>query len=160
MIREVKGDILESEAPIIVVPVNCKGVMGKGLALQAKQKWPKVYESYKSFCEGACPSFPNGLEPGGGVFIQHVPNKYIACLATKDDWRNPSKLEWVEEGLKQLVATIKNLNAGTNGLFEFGHIALPKVGCGLGGLDWCDVKPIVYRVFENTPITVDLYDNN
>ena len=152
MIREVSGDILESKAPIIVVPVNCKGVMGKGLALQAKQKWPKMFESYKSFCEGACPSYPDGLEPGGVVCIQQEPNRYVACLATKDDWRNPSKLEWVETGLKQLVVLSMQIN--------FCHIAIPRIGCGLGGLDWCDVKPIVYRVFENTPITVDLYVNN
>lgn len=152
MIREVKGDILESEAPIIVIPVNCKGVMGKGLALQAKQKWPKMFESYKSFCEGACPSYPDGLEPGGMIGIQQEPNRYVACLATKDDWRNPSKLEWVETGLKQLVVFSMQVNLC--------HIAIPRLGCGLGGLDWCDVKPIVYRVFENTPITVDLYTGN
>lgn len=152
MIREVSGDILESKAPIIVVPVNCKGVMGKGLALQAKQKWPKMFESYKSFCEGACPSYPDGLEPGGVVCIQQEPNRYIACLATKDDWRNPSKLEWVETGLKQLVVLSMQINLC--------HIAIPRLGCGLGGLDWCDVKPIVHRVFENTPITVDLYTGN
>lgn len=152
MIREVNGDILESTAPIIVIPVNCKGVMGKGLALQAKQKWPKMFEIYKSFCEGACPSYPDGLEPGGVVCIQHVPNKFIACLATKDDWKNPSKLEWVEKGLKELVVMSMKIN--------FCHIAIPRIGCGLGGLDWCDVKPIVYRVFENTPITVDLYTGN
>lgn len=152
MIREVSGDILESKAPIIVVPVNCKGVMGKGLALQAKQKWPKMFEIYKSFCEGACPSYPDGLEPGGVVCIQQEPNRYIACLATKDDWRNPSKLEWVETGLKQLVVLSMQVNLC--------HIAIPRLGCGLGGLDWCDVKPIVHRVFENTPITVDLYTGN
>lgn len=152
MIREVSGDILESTAPVIVIPVNCKGVMGKGLALQAKKKWPKMFESYKSFCEGACPSYPDGLEPGGVIYMQHTPNKYIACLATKDDWRNPSKLEWVETGLRQLVIVSMQINRC--------HIAIPKLGCGLGGLDWCDVKPIVYRVFENTPITVDLYTGN
>ena len=160
MIREVNGDILESEAQIIVIPVNCKGEMGKGLALQAKNKWPEMFKTYRSFCEGACPSFSNGLEPGGVIGIQCAPNKYVACLATKDDWRNPSKLEWVETGLKQLVVMIDKIYINTNGLFRFCHIALPKVGCGLGGLDWCDVKPIVYRVFENTPITVDLYTGN
>lgn len=152
MIIEVKGDILESEAPIIVIPVNCKGVMGKGLALQAKNKWPEMFEIYKSFCEGACPRFPSGLEPGGVVCIQHKPNQFIACLATKDDWKNPSKLEWVEKGLKELIVMSVKVNRC--------HIAIPRLGCGLGGLDWCDVKPIVYRVFENTPITVDLYTSN
>ena len=118
MIREVAGDILESKAPIIVVPVNCKGVMGKGLALQAKQKWPKMFESYKSFSEGACPSYPDGLEPGGVVCIQQEPNRFVACLATKDDWRNPSKLEWVETGLKQLVVLSMQINLC--------HIAIPR----------------------------------
>jgi len=150
MIRMVKGDILESEAPIIVIPVNCKGVMGKGLALQAKQKWPRMFESYKSFCEGACPSYPEGLEPGGVVCIQQEPNKYIACLATKDDWRNPSKLEWVETGLKQLVIMSMQVNLS--------RIALPKIGCGLGGLDWCDVKEKVLQTFGDTAIDVDVYE--
>lgn len=150
MIRMVKGDILESEAPIIVIPVNCKGVMGKGLALQAKQKWPRMFESYKSFCEGACPSYPEGLEPGGVVCIQHEPNKYIACLATKDDWRNPSKLEWVETGLKQLVIMSMQVNLS--------RIAIPKIGCGLGGLDWCDVKEKVIKTFGDTAIDVDVYE--
>lgn len=152
MIRMVKGDILESDAPVIVIPVNCKGVMGKGLALQAKNKWPEMFEIYKSFCEGACPRFPSGLEPGGVVCIQNTPSQFIACLATKDDWKNPSKLEWVERGLKELIVMSVKVNRC--------HIAIPKLGCGLGGLDWCDVKPIVYRVFENTPITVDLYTSN
>lgn len=124
--------------------------MYKGLALQAKQKWPEMFKTYKSFCEGACPSYPNGLEPGGMVCIKHVPNKYIACLATKDDWRNPSKLEWVETGLKQLVVFSMQVNRC--------HIAIPRLGCGSGGLDWCEVKPVVERVFNNTPITVDIYN--
>ena len=152
MIIEVKGDILKSEAPIIVIPVNCKGMMTNGLALQAKIKWPEMFKIYKSFCEGACPRFPSGLEPGGVVCIQHTPNQFIACLATNDDWKNPSKLEWVEKGLKELIVMSVKVNRC--------HIAIPRLGCGLGGLDWCDVKPIVYRVFENTPITVDLYTSN
>lgn len=150
MIRMVKGDILESDAPVIVIPVNCKGVMGKGLALQAKKRYPRVYESYKSYCQGACPDAPEGMQPGSVLAIQHVPNRFLACLSTKDDWRNPSKMEWIESGLQDLV---KCMN-----VFKFTKVAIPKIGCGLGGLDWCDVKEKVLQTFGDTAIDVDVYE--
>ena len=122
-------DIFESEAEVLVNPVNCKGVMGKGLALQFKNRFPQIYETYHRDCgKGA-------LKAGFCYFYHHYNGKVVACLTTKDDWREMSKLNWVKSGIRQLRA-----------LMEDGHftsVAIPQVGCGLGGLDWNRVRPMI-----------------
>ena len=141
-----KGNILESNTEVIINPVNTVGVMGKGLALQFKQKFPTNYKIYKEACQ-------NKTIDIGKLLLVDESNlerrKFIINFPTKKHWRNASKIEYIEEGLKDLVRIIK---ANT-----FESMAIPALGCGLGGLDWEDVKLLLekyLRDIETIEITV------
>ena len=133
MIAYMKGNILKSTAKCLVNPVNCEGVMGKGLALQIKQNYPHTFESYKKACN-------EGKLSIGRVHTFFEEGKYIISIPTKVRWREPSRLEYVEIGLKEMMEIIKILPIYT--------VALPALGCGNGGLDWDDVKPLMGKTLE------------
>ena len=141
-----QGNILESDAEVIINPVNTVGVMGKGLALQFKKKFPKNYKIYKEACQN------NAIDVGKLLLVDEsnlTERKFIINFPTKKHWRNASKIEYIEEGLRDLVKIIK---ANT-----FESMAIPALGCGLGGLDWEDVKLLLekyLRDIETIEITV------
>ncbi|WP_291722272.1 macro domain-containing protein [Bernardetia sp.] len=141
-----KGNILESNAEVIINPVNMVGVMGKGLALQFKQKFPYNYKVYKEACQNKT------IDVGKLLLVDESSlerKKFIINFPTKKHWRSASKIEYVEEGLKDLVKIINENN--------FGSIAIPALGCGLGGLDWEDVKLLLEKYLkelENIEIIV------
>lgn len=137
-----KGDIFKSGAEALVNPVNTKGVMGKGLALKFKEKFPDNFYSYKEQCK------QNKLKIGS-IHCVNSDNQIIFNFPTKDDWRSPSKIEYIELGLKTLRESIK--------ISQIKSIAIPALGCGLGGLDWNDVKPLIIeelRGLSNVKIIV------
>mgnify|MGYP000880146280 FL=1 len=132
MIEYKNGDILKEDAEAIVNTINCVGVMGKGLALQFKNKYPENFIQYKQ----ACKEYKVQI---GKMFIYHTEQfinpKYIINFPTKKDWRSNSKIEYIENGLDDLIKVIKEL--------DIKSIAIPPLGCGLGGLDWTIVKQII-----------------
>jgi O-acetyl-ADP-ribose deacetylase (regulator of RNase III) len=132
MITYKKGNILESQMHTLVNPVNCDGIMGKGLALAFRVAFPKNFVAYKRECRDKT------LRPGGFISVRDN-GKVIVNLATKDHWRNPSKYEWIEAGLGWIAYFAKNGEGG---------IAIPALGCGLGGLDWNVVKPMMEKAFD------------
>lgn len=117
-------DILKSDAELILIPVNCVGVMGAGLAKQFKEKFPHLYSQYRKLCES------NAIDVGKEPVV--LCGKWC-MFPTKKHWKNPSKLEYIESGLKKLSET------------EYKTIAVPKLGCGCGGLNWNDVKQLVIK---------------
>jgi len=124
MIEFKTGNILDANVDAIVNPVNCIGVMGKGLALQVKNAFPTAFETYKCACsrgEVKC----GKMHVCVNNFNQHV--CAIINFPTKSHWREPSRLEYVIEGLNDLVHIVRELNLKS--------IAIPKLGCGCGGLD-------------------------
>ena len=125
-----KGDIWKSGYQYIVVPVNCLGVMGAGLAKQVARNRPNDSEVYKRRCQ-------MDLRPGQAVIASQT-----IFVATKNHWRNPSKLEWVREGLTQL----NNLTLSYPSITS---IALPYLGCGCGGLRVDKVKPLMLELLQN-----------
>ena len=129
-----KGNIFNSSCEFLVNPVNCVGVMGKGLALEFKNKYPLNFEIYKKACDNA--SFHIG-----NLLIVPVDNKFIVNFPTKKHWRNKSDLEFIKIGLEELKVAIKEFNIKS--------IALPKLGCGLGGLDWNEVFDLI-KDFHNS----------
>jgi O-acetyl-ADP-ribose deacetylase (regulator of RNase III) len=136
MIRNQRGNILSSQAHAIVIPVNCVGVMGAGLARQFKEKYPELFVRYYNECmqgklkEGECTS-----------------------IATYIKWKNDSTVEGVRNCIENILKEVEK--------HQVSSVAIPAIGCGLGGLDWKDVEPMITETFsaykkESTKI-VDVY---
>lgn len=140
MIELAKGNILEAEAEALVNTVNCAGFMGKGIALQFKQALPANFKAYEAACHA-------GEVVPGRMFIfdngQLTNPRYVVNFPTKRHWRGKSRIEDIGSGLKALTADIRRL--------DIRSIAVPPLGCGLGGLNWREVKPLIERAFSELP---------
>lgn len=125
-----QGNLLDSKAEALVNTVNTLGVMGKGIALMFKEVFPDNFNAY----EAACQSNEVKL---GQMFVTERHDmfgpRWIINFPTKANWRFPSRIEWIEEGLKDLRRVIAEK--------EIRSIAIPPLGSGNGGLNWKDVKP-------------------
>lgn len=133
-----EGNLLTADVDALVNTVNTEGVMGKGLALQFKRAFPDAFKSYSEACKAG------EVEVGEVHVVQRlVAPRFIINFPTKKHWRQPSKLAYVEEGLQDLVTKVK-----LNGISS---IAIPPLGCGNGGLDWADVKPLILKAAEAMP---------
>jgi len=148
MIELVQGNILEADVDAMVNPVNTVGVMGKGLAMQFKKAFPANFKAYKKAC--ALKSVQLGK-----MFMcdqsQLLRPLYIINFPTKRHWKDWSKLEDIEMGLVDLVSLVKKLSIES--------IAVPPLGCGLGGLAWSTVRPLIAAAFEEVPrVRVLLYE--
>lgn len=123
MIYFESGNIFNSPAQIIVNPVNTRGISGAGLAKEYALLFPHAQKIYEKKCK-------EGMRPGDVLLIASASTlKIIAYLATKDDWRQPSRYEWIEDGLLNLYEKI-------NSLSSYRSVAVPQIGCGLGGPKW------------------------
>lgn len=140
MIELTKGNLLTAETDALVNAVNCVGVMGKGIALQFKQAFPKNFSQYKQACDA-------GKVRPGRMFVtsdsSSVNPRYIINFPTKRHWRDKSLIEDIEIGLKALTIEIKRL--------KIRSIAIPSLGCGNGGLLWSQVKPLIEDAFVGLP---------
>ncbi len=128
---ETQGNILDSGAAVVVIPVNTFGIAGAGLALAAKQRFPAWFRDYDGHCE--CRS----LRPGDVLLhlTDVAKDPRIVSLATKDNWRRPSRIEWIHRGLVSLAGLMEQLRPAS--------IAIPALGCGRGSLAWSDVRPFI-----------------
>jgi O-acetyl-ADP-ribose deacetylase (regulator of RNase III) len=145
MIEFRTGDIFESKCQTIVNPVNCVGVMGGGLAKIFKEKYPEMFEEYKALCDS------KELRPGKLHFYKaDAPwDHSILNFPTKDNWRNPSELDYLRKGLAKFVETYDQLGITS--------IAFPALGSGLGGLDWNDVLHIMTKYLEDIEMPIEIY---
>ena len=140
---EVKiGNIFESKCSAIVNTVNCVGVMGKGIALEFKKKYPEMYIDYVERCK-------YGKVRTGTPYVFHSGDTIIINFPTKDHWRSPSRLSFVVEGLDWFVTNYKK--------YGITSVAFPPLGCGNGGLAWEVVGPIMYQKLKGLPIRVEIY---
>ncbi len=149
MIRLTQGNLLEQDdVDAIVNTVNCVGVMGKGIALQFKNKWPANFAAYAAACKaGAVRPGRMFVFDAGGL----VRPGYIMNFPTKDHWRSGSRVEFIRDGLVDLVAQIRRLGIRS--------IAVPPLGCGNGGLAWSEVRPLIEQAFEAVPeVEVRLFE--
>jgi O-acetyl-ADP-ribose deacetylase (regulator of RNase III) len=147
MIEPQTGNLLDADAEALVNTVNTTGVMGKGIALQFKRAFPENFEAYQREAKA-------GRIRVGEVFVHREHRlqgpRYIINFPTKKHWRQPSRLEYIEEGLTSLVATLQRL--------KIRSVAVPPLGCGNGGLRWSEVRPLIERALERLPdIRVLLY---
>jgi O-acetyl-ADP-ribose deacetylase (regulator of RNase III) len=132
MIRYTQGNLLEAPVEAVVNTVNTVGVMGKGIALMFKERFPENNKAYEAACRA-------GEVRVGGMFVTAGMElggpRWIINFPTKENWRNPTKLEWVASGLSALKEEI--VKKGIRSL------ALPPLGCGNGGLEWSLVRPMI-----------------
>lgn len=136
------GSIFTSTAQVLVVPVNCKGVAGCGLALQFRQRYPNWFRAYRQCCE-------TGELQIGRPLLHWGDEPWIISFPTKGDWRLPSELAFLEAGL---AATV--LLCARHGVES---IAFPKLGTGAGGLSWEEVRPLVEAYLCSQPWDVFIY---
>ena len=145
MISRADGDLLATDAEALVNTVNTVGVMGKGIALQFKLAFPDNYKAY----EGAC---KRGEVQTGKMFVfhrEHTP-RVIINFPTKRHWKGKSKIEDIKSGLKALIEVVRKEGIRS--------IAVPPLGCGNGGLDWSDVRPLIEGAFSEVPdVSVQLF---
>lgn len=132
MIRYTQGNLLDAPVDALINTVNTVGVMGKGIALMFKEAFPQNYLAYRSACR-------QGEVRVGKMFVTErmLEPRFLINFPTKEHWRDPSRLEWILDGLLDLRRVIE-----TRGIQS---IAIPALGCGLGGLDWHQVRPEIER---------------
>jgi O-acetyl-ADP-ribose deacetylase (regulator of RNase III) len=140
MVELTNGDILSAEAEALVNTVNCVGVMGRGIALQFRKAFPENFKVYEGACErgevrpGRMLVFETGLLAGP---------RYVINFPTKRHWKGKSRLEDIDAGMPALIDEIRK-----RGIHS---VAIPPLGCGLGGLDWNEVRPRIVSAFEELP---------
>ena len=141
-----QGDIFKSSCEVIANPINCVGVMGGGLALAFKKKFPEHFETYKKMCQ-------NGEIKVGELYVVDGDEKHkVLLFPTKIHWKNPSLMEYVESGLEYLVKNYDKMGIKS--------IAIPALGCGLGGLKWEDVKEKIISILSeiDDKVEIEIYE--
>jgi len=143
MIQWHTGDILTADVEALVNTVNTVGAMGKGIALKFRHAYPEMFAEYQRLC----------ADGEINIGVMHVYDlasmvnpRYIINFPTKQHWRSPSKIEFVKAGLADLVVKIQQLGIRS--------IAIPPLGCGSGGLNWNDVKPVIEQALSEVPDVV------
>lgn len=144
MIKYLEGDIFSTPAQTIVNTVNTVGVMGKGIALEFKKRYPDMFDNYKIACE------KNRLKIGR-LMLSYEPDHWVLLFPTKEHWRNPSRLEYIEQGLIKF----SNIYAESG----ITSIAFPKLGCGNGELNWDEVRILMEKYLKDLPIDIYIYTN-
>lgn len=147
MIEFATGNLLEADVDALVNTVNTRGVMGKGVALQFKRAFPENFRAYRAACAaekvtlGRMFVFDNGQLEGP---------RYIINFPTKGHWRSRSRLADVEAGLEDLRRVLAAL--------PIESVALPPLGCGLGGLRWSDVRPRIERALAELTLRALVFE--
>lgn len=134
------GNLFDADVDALVNTVNTVGVMGKGVALQFKRKYPDNFRAYEQACQAGQVEIGKMLTFDRG---EQARPRFILNFPTKKHWRQPSKLEYIDAGLIDLVNEVRRLGITS--------IAVPALGCSNGGLAWSDVKPRITKAFEVLP---------
>src|SRR6266851_1967644 len=143
MMKILVGDLFESSAQTLMNTVNCVGVMGKGVALEFKERFPDMYTDYVRRCEA------HEVKLGQPYLFKRTTVPWILNFPTKDHWKSVSKLSDIVAGLEYLSAHYK--------AWGITSLAVPPLGCGQGQLEWRVVGPTLYRYLEKLAIPVELY---
>lgn len=147
MIRYTTGNLLDADVEALVNTVNTVGISGKGIALMFKETYPENFRVYEAACK------TGQLAPGGLLVVERrdmFGPRFIVNFATKDHWRAPSRLEWIERGLAALRQEI-----AVRGIRS---IAIPPLGAGNGGLVWGDVKPLIAEALTGLECEIVVYE--
>ena len=145
MIRYIEGDIFKSPAQVIVNTVNTVGVMGKGIALEFKKRYPDMFQAYRDICDRRKLKI-------GSLMLYYEPDHWVLLFPTKENWRNPSRMEFIEAGLAKFCRTYAEKGITS--------VAFPKLGCGNGELNWSEVQPVMEKYLKDLPIDIYIYLGN
>lgn len=141
------GNIFDSKCNFLVNPANKAGIMGRGLALEFKNRFPNVFKEYKVMCDDL------SYDKHFNIFFDENSKLFIVCFYTKNHWKDASNLQNIEDGIKRISGVIKNTPS-------IRSIAFPALGCGLGGLLWKDVKQLFIKHFKDIDPakTIEIYE--
>lgn len=131
MLHYTQSTVFNAPTQAIVNTVNCLGVMGAGLALEFKLRFPDMYEDYRRKCKN------KQIETGKLSIYKTKDKLLIINFPTKYNWRHPSKIEWIEQGLNDFVKHYQS--------WGIKSVAFPKLGCERGGLQWEKVKALMEK---------------
>ena len=134
--REYKGNLFASNAQALVNTVNCVGVMGKGVALEFRRRFPQMFEEYRQICDARM------LRPGQ-IWPYRKGKPWVLNFAVKDDWKHPSRLEWVESCLQKFADSYRKLGIRS--------VAMPWIGAMNGRLPWEQVHAMMRDYLRNLP---------
>lgn len=144
-IEYIRGNIFNTKCQTVVNTVNCVGVMGKGIAQVYKLRHPLMFDEYKEHCKNKL------IKPGVlWLFNKQKNAPWILNFPTKIHWKYPSKIEWIESGLKKFVETYETK--------EIKSIAFPLLGTHNGGLDTQEVKSLMDKYLSKCSIDIEIYD--
>ncbi len=142
--KEIRGNIFNSKAQALVNTVNCVGVMGKGIALEFRRRYPKMFKEYQDACK-------NGKLKPGGILPYRDGKTWILNFVIKKDWKQPSKVEWIENCLKEFVSRYRDIGIKS--------VAFPWIGAMNGRIPIEKIKKIMRNYLSNlTDIIVEVYD--
>ncbi len=144
MIHYTQGNLLDAEVEALVNTVNTVGIMGKGIALMFKEAFPENFRLYAAACK-------QGEVQIGKMFVTERPllagsgavPRWIINFPTKRDWRDRTRLDWVQAGLADLTRILQEK--------AIRSVALPPLGCGNGGLEWAAVRPLIEQALAGLP---------
>lgn len=142
MITFKEGDIFTSKMQTLVNPVNCQGVMGSGLALQFKERYPALFLSYRHLCR-------TGEVTPEEPYLWCAERPWVLNLPTKVEWFNPSRFEYIEKGLLWFGQRWKQEGIES--------IAFPKLGVGRGSLPWKAVREVMEFYLKTIPLFIEIY---
>lgn len=143
MVKVLIGDMFQSRAQTLINTVNCVGVMGKGIALEFKKRFPDAYRDYVRRCE------KGEVKLGRPYLYKSLSGPWVLNFPTKDHWRMVTKLADIVEGLEYLLKHYKT--------WGIESLAVPPLGCGQGKLEWRIIGPTLYRYLKQMEIPVELY---
>ncbi|MGR3983708.1 MAG: macro domain-containing protein [Gammaproteobacteria bacterium] len=144
-----RGNLFESDMQTIANTVNTVGVMGAGIAKEFKRRYPEMFAEYKERCaqrklvtgKSYCWKPPHDGRRDG---------RWVLNFPTKQHWRNASRLEWLESGLRHLTKNYRR--------WGIESLAMPALGCSLGGLRWEDVRPVMEKHLRELNVPVEIYE--
>lgn len=138
----IKGNIFNTKCQTLVNPVNCAGVMGKGLALEFQMRYPEMISEYVRKCQA-------GRLVIGNPWLYQGKAQWVLNFPTKKHWRQPARIDYIESGLSNFRETYK-----ANGITA---VAFPQLGTECGGLDWACVQSCMEKHLEDLPIVIEIY---
>jgi O-acetyl-ADP-ribose deacetylase (regulator of RNase III) len=138
------GNIFMTDAPAIGHGVNVHGVMGSGIAVQFRRLFPDMYQEYRKFCK-------NGALKPGMVYAYHDEQLHLLVMniASQDAPGPNARIEWLREGVEKVLVVLDNHNIS--------RIALPRIGAGVGGLDWDEVEKVLTELAEAHTADIEVW---